>query len=63
MKRRCQFKAISFLLALVMLFGMMPVTALETEAATSETSIPEAETPSLDIAPGPDYVEKAGRVR
>ena len=61
MKRRRQFKAIAFLLALVMLFGMMPVTALETETTTSETSIPEAETavPSVDIVPNPDYTEES----
>ena len=61
MKRRCQFKAIAFLLALVMLFGMMPVTALETETTTSETSIPEAETavPSVGKVPNPDYTEES----
>lgn len=61
MKRRRQFKAIAFLLALVMLFGMMPVTALETETTTSETSIPEAETavPSVGKVPNPDYTEES----
>ena len=60
MKRRRQFKAIAFLLALVMLFGMMPVTALELETTTGEISTPEAETavPSVDIFPNSDYVEE-----
>ena len=61
MKRRRQFKVIAFLLALVRLFGMMPVTALETEIMTGETNIPEAETavPSVGKEPNPDYVEES----
>ena len=61
MKRRRLFKAIAFLLAFVMLLGMMPVTALETETTTGETSIPEAEAavPSVGKKPNPDYVEES----
>ena len=61
MKRRRLFKAIAFLLAFVMLLSMMPVTALETETTTGETSIPEAEAavPSVGKEPNPDYVEES----